>query len=84
VTELTTSTSAVEGPEKVLVAVGVGNDVVTICSDNRYLQDVVYACKIIMRPNGRIRGVLCVHLEKARCDRRLEASRRQHQRFLLD
>ena len=38
-----TSTSTTKGPEQILVTVGVGNDVVTICSDDRYLQDVVYA-----------------------------------------
>jgi len=39
------STSAPKGPEQILVFVRVGDDVVTVCGDDGYLQYVVYACK---------------------------------------
>ena len=36
-------TSTPESPEQILVPVRVGDDVIPICGDNRYLQYVVHA-----------------------------------------
>ena len=53
-------TSTPESPEQILVPVRVGDDVISICGDNRYLQYVVHACKTISEYNLILTGELGV------------------------